>query len=561
MLALWVSKAYRDGFSGAHKDLLITLGTAPFEDPQFRNSVLQQLDEPRLEAAINYDIAGEEAHAPKLDFDSTDTIRAARLYRKVASTIFFESSGGQMLQRATIPEIRLDVGEPDLEMSDIETALETLIDAGHCDYLYGEGNQYWFSVSPTVNKLLADRRATVPNEKIDERVREEIRKVYSTGAGLERIFFPESSNQIPDRAALTLVILSHEHSWDEETRTKTELFIDTLTKEYGASARTFKSALVWAVADRASGMEDDARTLLAWEILEEEADQLNLEESQRRYLEEELKRSERNLLESVWRSYKNILLLGKENKLMLIDMGLIHSSAVEPKVGIVGLIISRLKQQDYLTDSVSPSFLARNWPPALSEWSTQAARNMFFSSPLFPRLDDPEKLRHTIAEGVSKGWFGYAGKAMDGSYVELRFDEPMKETDVEFSENIVLLQKPVAQAIKTGATPPGPAPGEIPLPTPPEPVRAGEEKETSATPTVTVSKLVWEGEVPPRKWTSFYTKVLSRFSMEEGMKLQVKVDVEPKAGISKQKVEETKTSLRELGLHDKVKTEKDKEEK
>ena len=265
-----------------------------------------------------------------------------------------------------------------------------------------------------------------------------------------------------------------------------------------------------------------------------------------------MKRTERNLREAVWRCYKNILLLGKENKLEESDLGLVHSSAVDPTVGIIGLITSRLKQQDYLTDNVSPSFLARNWPPALSEWNTQSVRNTFFSSPLFPRLSDPEKLRHTIAEGVSKGYFGYAGKATDGSYVELHFNEPMNETEVAFSESIVLLQKQIVEAIKAGTTPPQPPPEGPPAPPPGPPIEGPISTET-------VPKIAWVGEVPPQKWTSFYTKVLSRFSVEEGMKLQVKVDVKPKTGISKQKVEETKASLRELGLDDKVDTEEDKE--
>ena len=67
-------------------------------------------------------------------------------------------------------------------------------------------------------------------------------------------------------------------------RINTETFIETCTREYGASARTFKSALVWVVADRVRSMQGEARTLFAWKTLEEEADQLNLNDSQRRYL-------------------------------------------------------------------------------------------------------------------------------------------------------------------------------------------------------------------------------------------------------------------------------------
>src|SRR5439155_18273007 len=36
LLALWVSRAYQDGFKGAHKDALIGLGTAPLDDAMFR---------------------------------------------------------------------------------------------------------------------------------------------------------------------------------------------------------------------------------------------------------------------------------------------------------------------------------------------------------------------------------------------------------------------------------------------------------------------------------------------------------------------------------------------
>ena len=125
----------------------------------------------------------------------------------------------------------------------------------------------------------------------------------------------------------------------------------------------------------------------------------------------------------------------------------------------------------------------------------------------------------------------------------------MTEGDVEFSESIVLLQKQIAEAIKAGTAPPQPPPEGPPGPLP-GPLGEGPIPET-------VPKIAWEGEVPPQKWTSFYTKVLSRFSIEEGLKLLVKVDVKPKTGISKQKVEETKTSLRELGLHDDVLIEKE----
>ena len=51
---------------------------------------------------------------------------------------------------------------------------------------------------------------------------------------------------------------------------------------------------------------------------------------------------------------------------------------------------------------------------------------------------------------------------------------------------------------------------------------------------------------------NFYTKVLSKFASGRGLKLTLKVEVTPEGGVSKQKIEETRSALRELGLSDDV---------
>ena len=545
MFAMWVSKAYAAGFSGAHKDAVIGLGSAPFEDSFFRAEVFDQLGQ-NLEAAVTSDIAGEEAHATRFDADASNAIKTMRLHRKVASTIFFESSGGQVKEFATEPEIRLGVSEPGLDIANLETVLENL--SNECYHLTGEGKRYWISPAPNLNKLLADRRAIIDEKEIEEEVQEQITKVFSAGAGLEHIFFPENSGQIPDMAALTLVVLSPKNSWTADSRAKTQQLIDSMTKEHGASARTFKSALIWAVADSPGVLNDEARKVLAWQAIQDESSSLRLTESQQKHLKEQLARSQRDLKEAVWRSYKNIFILGKDGEWKRVDLGLVHSSAAE---SFVKLIVTRLAQEGDLEEEVSANFLVRNWPPALSEWSTKAARDAFFAAPQFPRLSKPESLKRTIADGITKGLFGYAEKAPDGSYVNLRFTEKTFESDVEVSEDVFLIPKETAQAIKDGLPPPTVTPME---PAPPMGVKP-EPVVTEVTRLPTVEKLTWEGVVPPQKWMTFYTKVLSRFPIGEDMKLTVKVDIQPKEGIPKQKVEETKTALRELGLSEELHTE------
>src|SRR5207253_3935654 len=133
----------------------------------------------------------------RLDKEAEESVKKGRLHRKLATVIFFESNGGQARAEATIPELRLAVAEPELDVGHVDTVLETL--ASSCYYLTGERNRFRFSLSPNLNKLLADRRASIQPAKIEERVRAEIQKVFSQGSGIERVYFPEKSNQISDR--------------------------------------------------------------------------------------------------------------------------------------------------------------------------------------------------------------------------------------------------------------------------------------------------------------------------------------------------------------------------
>src|SRR5205814_2082596 len=193
LLALWVSRTYREGYSGAHRDPLIGIGSAPFDDPMFRAAVFEELGEDRLDIAVTTDIAGKnDSNCPRLDKEAVDTIKKARLHRKVATAIFFESNGGQARAEATAPEIRMDVAEPGLDIGNVETVLEAL--ASSCYFLSVEKNRYRFGLSPNLNKLLADRRATIKSERIDGRVRADVQKVFPARTGLERSFFPEKSS-------------------------------------------------------------------------------------------------------------------------------------------------------------------------------------------------------------------------------------------------------------------------------------------------------------------------------------------------------------------------------
>lgn len=552
LLALWVSRAYQDGFKGAHKDPLIGLGTAPLDDALFRSAAFEQLGETKLEGAVTTDICGKrDSHATRLDAEAQETIKNARLHRKVATAIFFESNGGQAKADATQPEIRFGVAEPGLDIGNVETALEALTEA--CFYLTVERNRYHFSLRENLNKRFADRRATIPPSHIEEHIRGEIQKSFSSSTGIERIYFPEKTIQVADRPAVTLVVLAPDQSLQDDKATTR--FVETMMREYGTSARTFKSALIFCVPESADTIRDDARKVLAWEAIED--DDLKLDESQIHQLAENLKKARRDLKETVWRTYKVLMMLGKDNALKRVDMGLVTSSAA---IDLVSYIVGRLSSDgDIETKGISPAFLLRNWPPAFKEWSTKSVRDAFFASPQFPRLTNPDVLKETISRGVGNGLLAYVGKTASGDYRPFCFNQALMTADVEISDDVFVVAKETAEAyLKTQAVPPGSAT----TPTAPTPtVSAGVQPtlliepssaSSGGTTASSATGFSWTGEVPPQKWMNFYTKVLSKFASARGLKLTLKVEVTPEGGVSKQKLDETKSALRELGLNDKI---------
>jgi len=564
LLALWISRAYQDGFKGNQKDALINLGSAPLDDPIFRAAVFEQLGESKLEAAVVTDISGKkESFSTRLDKEAVDTIKKARLHRRVATTIFFESNGGTTRTEATVPEVRLAVGEPELDIGNIETVLDSL--STSCYYLSSEKNRYRFSLTPNLNKLLSDRRSNIPAQKIEDRLKSDIQKLFSgnnLGSGIERVYFPEKSSQISDRPALTLVIVHPDVAVDDD---KTITWLETMTKEYGNSARTYKSGLVWVVAESSASLREEARKVLAWEDIDNDEHDLRLDETQKHQLAENLKKSQRDLKECIWRTYKNLFLLGKDQKMKRVDLGLVHSSVAD---SLPAFIITRLRNDGEVEHAINPNFLVRNWPPALKEWSTRSVRDAFFASPLFPKLLNADVIKETIIRGVANGALAYIGKDQKGDYQTFIYKEVLPVADVEISESVYIIPQSTAEEylknkqtpsvspdpVKPGSSTPGvaetPSISNLPIGLKLQPQLPTKENQGTEPSTKGLRKLGWSGDVPPQKWMNFYTKVLTRFARGNGLKLTVKIEIAPAEGLTQQQLEETRQALKELGLPD-----------
>jgi hypothetical protein len=443
LLALWVSSAYREEHQKASSEPLITLGSAPFDDQSFRDAVFEQLGTDQLSVPVTTDIAGKkDTHAKKLDREATESIRKARLHQKVATAVFMESNGGQSQNKAeaSLPEIRAAVGGPDVNLADVETVLEGL--SSTCYYLNWDRNRYRFSLRPNLNQILVTSRGAIKPKAIEERIRKTTEDLFREGPKfLDRRFFPDRSNDVPDRPQLTLVVLGLDHQASDAA---SKTFIEGIVRESGTSGRTYKSGLLFAVPDSGTAISTAARDVLAWEDINGDDDTIGqLEDSQKRALTESLKRAKADLRESIWRAYRHVFFLNKTNSIKDNDLGQINSSMAPT---LPDLIVNTLRKDDEITDKVGSSRLIRFWPPAITEWSTKAVRDAFFASPALPRLIDPDSIKQTIADAVTSKLIGYARREGSRTVLE-RFGEALSEHEVEISDDIVILKAEDAQKL------------------------------------------------------------------------------------------------------------------
>jgi len=546
MLGQWISQAFRKGYQGAFREPLITLGSAPLEDHDFRSKILEQLNETRLEAAIMYDIAGENAFARALDKELADTAGKARLHQRVATALFFESCGGMAPDKAaTLADLRFAVGDPDTETTPIDAAVHVLYT--RCYYLRQVGEFGWrFGYKPNLRKFHADRKAAINTEQVDKQMKTVVQELFRNKAEINLNFFPRASTDIPDRPQLTLVVLDPNRELDETLQNE----LTGWTQNCGQSARQYPGGLFYAAPASGFELQEAVKEWLAWDSIKKDADQGllgELEKEDERLVPLELRKAEDKVEEQVWTFYRHLLLWdGKQACLRKIDLPHMHKSEAR---SLTGAILARLRHAGELNQELAASYVERNWPEALKEkgaWPLASLLATFFQGRL-TRLEKAEhSLKQMIIRAVRQGIFGLGSGKDETKMQRVWLKEEVDPSEIMFDYETYLLLPRRAEAeragesppdsIPTGAEPSGPAPPQPPGPVPPPPLPSMEEK-----PVV----LSWWGIMPKEKWNLFSHRVLTRLSGAEDLKIEINIQAKIKDPSIRQQLN---LALKDLGL-------------
>jgi len=555
MLAQWISGAYREGFTQARREPLLTLGSAPLDVPQFRSIVLGQLGESRLVAAIDADIAGSQAHARALDADTKGPLR--NIHTRVATAILFESSGGQVEKVAHLPELRFALGEPELDTTSIDSAAMALESRAFFIRRVGSDG-FQIRHQPTLKKVVNDRRASLDEEEVRTVLRDLVSKEFDRGASIPIVPFPADGTAIQDSPRLTLVLADPDSEWTGSGAMRER--VAAWTRQRGNSPRLYPGSLVWCIRRPGRELKEKVELLLAWRRVQREVQEgllgSDFDRADRAEIQGKVGEAEEAAKDEVWAEYRFVVLADRSEPdgLRVIDIGAGHASSGET---LCGRVIAMLKSEALLNESVGAGYIDRNWPDAFKEsgaWPLPSLRQSFLNGALTRLLDPDKVLRAKIVEFVGRGDFGLAsGPKEGGGYERLWYAEPISPEEVAFDSGVVLLKKATAEALRAQ-----PAPEATPQPavevTPTGP--SGVATETGATtepepqgataPSTQTLRLV--GSIPPELWNRLGTKVLTK--LRSGAELQVGIEftVTVDAAAAASLVADLEQILADLGL-------------
>jgi len=376
MLSIWLREAYLEAHKNNCKDTLVTIGMAPMDKEIFANIVYGQMGNRDLAIPVNSDVAGENAWATVLDQQASASIKKLNLHRQVATTVFFESTGGQKQEFASTGEIRWSLCGPDgAEYSDIDTCLKNLETRGH--YFRNRNKLHRISTKANLNKLKNTERSSIDDKDIEQLIKKVLEEQIGKGKDIDVHLFPRYPEDVPDTQTFKLCVLSADvmpGGRDDQTLGLAKKIIDP-------SKRTYKRHLAFLTTLSGRGkMVTIARENLTYESIIRNISNYQLDDSDKDELPARVKQTTEELRDEVWNCYRKLYLTNTDGTLEEKDiLGLLNRSMSQH--GVATVVEDRLKQHDIITPVISHR-VTEHWPPAFKNkpWPLQSLRDTVFQS-------------------------------------------------------------------------------------------------------------------------------------------------------------------------------------
>jgi predicted AAA+ superfamily ATPase len=415
---------------------MITLALLPLSEDKVRTAILEPLDKsygPILQAEVD----GSMALPAKMEATRKrygDVIAATRAARAVflATAPHMGSTRGGL----TGPALRLACAQPGDQISIFGDALRELSERSA--YLYREGDRYWFSTQPTLNRIADERAKDVSAEDADGEIISILRKEQAHRGGFHRVHAaPDNPLDIEDGRAVALTILppAYSHALRTDDLSAAERIATETIQRRGTGQRRYRNSMIFVAADD-SGLDscrEIARKYLAWNsIVQDEAMAEGLTKAQFDDATSRMRQAAEGLSQRVRSTWSHVIYPAASKDAAngtgaASGFSLEHSSVVNRAPGkpIPQVVYDKLKAAGVIVDDLGPDTLLADlrkvWGEETPHVQVATLLDWFASYVYLSRLRDDATLTLSIEKLIGKieapVAFAKSFNEADGSYV------------------------------------------------------------------------------------------------------------------------------------------------
>lgn len=428
---------------------LIQPGSLPLDAPAVRDELIRGLGD-NWQAIVDKEVDGANSLPVKQERINSRYARFSAA-RRVSRTIMLGSAPtvkGQAVRGIEASRIRLGIVQPGEEVAIFNDALASLQKELSFLYANASGDRFWYDTRPTLLKTAKDRASQIPAHRIQEEIEKRLKKMCKKVPPLAAIHVcPASPADVPDEQAARLVVLDPQASWTGHIDSCPALReANAILEQRGSAPRQYRNMLVFLAPDKATlqSLEQEARSYLAWESIQREREELNLDAHQNHATETALKNATQNVDARVADAWRWLLVPTANSE----NPGLVHweESRLSGNEFMIERCVKKIMQDELILAQWAPSLLEKELNDLL--WrdrdylEVDKLWNYLCSYCYLPRLENFATLASAIRQGVSQeGLFAYAAGKSGNGFDDLRLNE-----DCQIEASGLLVKREIAAA-------------------------------------------------------------------------------------------------------------------
>ena len=422
---------------------MIMPGSVALSVPAIRDELTRHLSE-GWNGVIDREVDGKNSIPYQTD-QVTPRYGVKLACRRVARTIMMGSAPTSISQTARgIEKSRILLGTvmPGESPADFNDARSTL--QSKLAYLYTNtgSTRFWYDTRPTLRKTAEDRAVMQDLSSVDMEIETRLKKL-TRGADFAGVHFcPKNTLDVPDEKNVRLVVLPpsavYRVSGDNPAKQEAEQILNYR----GTAPRLYRNMLIFLAADKDAleSLRRECKYYLAWSSIRDDKDSLNLDQSQLKETDNNLKMYSQRMDTQINETWCRVLapISGSDpaNSALDWDENRISGGDKSPIIRTGDWA----KQNEHFIPKWAPALLLMELDNLLwkdkNEIQIRQLWDYLTRYCYLPRLRDYSVLEQTIREGLnSTEFFALASGYSEDRYVQLRYNQPVY--DIHDSDYLV----------------------------------------------------------------------------------------------------------------------------